>query len=611
MRKLLYLLSLLAAFSLVAAACGGDGDDGEAGDNETEADADADTGESDEGDGEGDGSGDEGDGSGDGDADEASAGGDLPLSDMNFVPRDQLAQGGELRFAISLLPSNWLGLNVDGNTVPLDRIDDFVMPNNWIYAEDASFEPDPDYVESFEVTEATDSDPQVVTLNLNPNAVWNSGDVIDWEDYQATWQACNGEQEDFNCASTDGFNQVTNVEQGDSPTQVIITFESSYPDWSAPWSTVYPAEGVADATTFNEAWAGTEFNPDWHTGPFAFESLNEAERTLNLVPNPNWWGETPLLDAVSFQELQNPADVQAFANGEVDVVETMIDSNSVTQAENRTDGEIRTAGSLQWRHFTFNSQDEVLQDEVVRQAIAMAINREAIAQSDLAGLPIDAAQLMLGNHFFMPGQEGYVDNSGDFAFNPEAAAAMLDEAGWVLPDGGDVREKDGVPLVINYAMLTGVATSENEGKLLQSDMANIGIQVELVNTPTDDFVSTLTEGTFGIIAFTWQGTNYPMNNVRQIYGATAEGSDEPSDSNFAQLVNPDIEALIPQIDTETDNQARIDLTNQADLLIWEQVHTLPLYRRQSFTAVPANLANFGASTFQLSSLQAEDIGYTE
>jgi peptide/nickel transport system substrate-binding protein len=46
-------------------------------------------------------------------------------------------------------------------------------------------------------------------------------------------------------------------------------------------------------------------------------------------------------------------------------------------------------------------------------------------------------------------------------------------------------------------------------------------------------------------------------------------------------------------------------------LIWDEVHTLPLYRRQTFTAVPENLANFGASTFQLSGFQAENIGYTE
>ena len=62
-----------------------------------------------------------------------------------------------------------------------------------------------------------------------------------------------------------------------NPTQVVITFASSYPDWSAVLSSVYPAEGVADAETFNEAWAGTNFNPDWHTGPFAFDSLQPPQ----------------------------------------------------------------------------------------------------------------------------------------------------------------------------------------------------------------------------------------------------------------------------------------------------------------------------------------------
>lgn len=605
MRKLTPLLSLLMALALVAAACGGsDGDTtDDTTDETTESDESTETEDTTEAD-----DTESEDSDSEDTSDEGASEGALPLSDINEQPRDSLTQGGDLSFAISLFPSNWLGLNVDGNTVPGARIDGFTMPVNWTFAADGSFENNPNWIESYEVTDATEDTGQVVTLDLNPSAVWNSGDVIDAADYQATWAACNGEQEDFNCASTDGFNQIVSVEEGESPTQVVITFASSYPDWSAVLSTVYPAEGVSDATTFNEGWAGNDnYNVDWHTGPFIFSAIDDAQRILTLEPNPNWWGDAPLLDTVSFQELDNPADVQAFANGEIDIVETMIDSNSVDQASNRTDGEIRTAGSLQWRHFTINSTAGPLQDVEVRQAIQKATNREAIAQSDLAGLPVDAAQLMLGNHFFMPGQDGYVDNSGEFAYDPEAAMAQLEAAGWVLPEGGEVREKDGEPLEIDYAMLTGVVTSENEGQLLQADLAAVGIQLNLVNTPTDDFVTTLTEGTFGIIAFTWQGTPYPMANVRQIYGAAAEGSEEPSDSNFAQLVNPDIEALIPQIDTESDRATRVDLTNEADLLIWEEGHTLPIYRRQAFTAVPANLANFGAATFQ--TVIPEDIGY--
>lgn len=533
----------------------------------------------------------------------------LPLADLNIQPRDSLETGGQLRFAISVMPSNWNPMNVDGNTVAAASIWDFVGPTNWDYADDASITPNTNYVESYDVTDAEGDNPQVVTLHLNPDAKWNSGRTIDYTDYVASWQACNGTQADFNCASTDGWNQIASVEQGDTATDVVVTYNSSYPDWSATLSSVYPAEGVSDAETFNNGWAGPDgFHPEWHTGPFAFSSYNEAQLVLTLERNDAWWGDPALLDTVTFSELQNPADVQAFANNEVDVVENMIDANSYQQVQARTGGAIRTAGGRQWRHFTMNTETGNLTDVRIRQAIQMATNREAIAQSDLAGLPVDPASLMLGNHFFMPGQEGYVDNSGDFAYDPEAAGALLDEAGWTMPEGGTVREMNGQPLTIDYAMLTGVATSENEGRLLQTDLAAVGIQLNLVNTPAGDFNNTLINGTFGIIAFTWQGTPYPMANVRQIYGAAAEGSTEPSDSNFARLVNPEIEELIPQIETEADHDTRVDLTNQADKLIWESGHTLPIYRRQAFTAVPENLANYGAATF--ASTRVEDIGYT-
>ena len=154
--------------------------------------------------------------------------------------------------------------------------------------------------------------------------------------------------------------------------------------------------------------------------------------------------------------------------------------------------------------------------------------------------------------------------------------------------------------------MTGVPTSENEGALFKQDMAKIGVKVNLVNTPSDSFIQTLSSHSFDVIAFTW-GTAYPMANIRQIYGAAAEGSKQPLQSNFSQLLDPEVEKLISKIDTESDVSKRRELANQADKTIWDDVMTLPLYRRMSLTAVPKNLANFGASTFQ--TVRAEDIGF--
>jgi ABC-type dipeptide transport system, periplasmic component len=533
---------------------------------------------------------------------------ELALSDLNIQSRDALQQGGELRLTITAMLTNWNNLSTEGNGVDNNDIASFTSVNNWIYAADGTFEPNTDYVEKYDVQDATADAGQVVTLTLNPDAKWNSGRTIDWSDYEATWKACNGEDTDFQCASTDGWNQITSVAQGSDDNQVVITYKSAYPDWSATLSTVFPKEGVSDADTFNEGWK--EFKPEWTAGPYVVDSVDDAQQVVNLVPNPNWWGDEPMLDKVSFRSLDAAAQGNAFANSEIDVLKGIVNADQYQQAATRSDAEVRRAGGLQWRHFTFNSESGVLQDVKVRQAIVKGINREAIANSDLAGIPdLVPSELMMGNHFFMPGQDGYEDNSGDYAYNPETAGSDLDALGWTLNETSGYREKDGQTLEFDYAMMPDVPTSKNEGELLQSQLKEIGVKVNINNVDSDSFFSdTVPNGTFGVTTFTWQGTPYPMANVGQIYGCDNSLA-QNGGSNFSRYCDDTVKTLIPQIDTESDHDTRVDLVNQADKAIWDAVMTVPIYRRLEMTAVPSNLANYGA--FGMQTVRAEDIGFTK
>ena len=527
-----------------------------------------------------------------------------PLAALNIKPRDQIKDGGTLRLTITMLPTGWNPMQVDNNTVDLNSIIwQFIGVNNFDITEDGTPKPNPNYIKS--VTVDTKGGKQVVTLHLNPKAKWNSGRTIDYTDYRATWKSSNGENDKFLPSTTDGFNQISSVEKGDKDTDVVITYKTTYPDWTTVLSTVLPKEGVKDPHTFNDGWK--TLNPDWFTGPFIPMKIDEASKTLTVKRNGKWWGDKSKLDTVSFKAMDSATQTKAFANKEIDAASNITTEDGYRTVQKRPDVEMRQAGSVQWRHFTFNTKSTMLSDKKVRQAIVKGINRPAIARSDLAGLPVSPDTLMLGNHLFMPGQAGYRDNSADYKYDPEAAKKGLDEAGWKKQ--GDYRVKDGKTLTINYVQLTGVPTSENEGALFKQDMAKIGVKVNLVNTPSDSFTQTLSSHSFDVIAFTWNGTAYPMANIRQIYGAAAEGSKQPSQSNFAQIVDPEIEKLIPKIDTEMDVNKRRELTNDADKHIWDDVMVLPLYRRIMFTGTPKNLANYGAATFQTT--RAEDVGYVK
>ncbi|GAE69152.1 extracellular solute-binding transport protein [Cutibacterium acnes JCM 18909] len=486
-----------------------------------------------------------------------------PLAALNIKPRDQIKDGGTLRLTITMLPTGWNPMQVDNNTVDLNSIIwQFIGVNNFDITEDGTPKPNPNYIKS--VTVDTKGGKQVVTLHLNPKAKWNSGRTIDYTDYRATWKSSNGENDKFLPSTTDGFNQISSVEKGDKDTDVVITYKTTYPDWTTVLSTVLPKEGVKDPHTFNDGWK--TLNPDWFTGPFIPMKIDEASKTLTVKRNGKWWGDKSKLDTVSFKAMDSATQTKAFANKEIDAASNITTEDGYRTVQKRPDVEMRQAGSVQWRHFTFNTKSTMLSDKKVRQAIVKGINRPAIARSDLAGLPVSPDTLMLGNHLFMPGQAGYRDNSADYKYDPEAAKKGLDEAGWKKQ--GDYRVKDGKTLTINYVQLTGVPTSENEGALFKQDMAKIGVKVNLVNTPSDSFTQTLSSHSFDVIAFTWNGTAYPMANIRQIYGAAAEGSKQPSQSNFAQIVDPEVEKLISKIDTESDVSKRRELANQADKTIW-------------------------------------------
>jgi len=145
-----------------------------------------------------------------------------------------------------------------------------------------------------------------------------------------------------------------------------------------------------------------------------------------------------------------------------------------------------------------------------------------------------------------------------------------------------------------------VPVSENEAQLVQAQLADVGIEVEIVDVPVDVFSETLVNGDFELIAFSWIGTPFPFRGVQQLYGTGSE-------SNYAKSTLPEVDALIAEMAVETDVVARTALANQIDVLLWESVHTLPLYQRPELIAVNEKIANYGA--FGFSEEVWEDVGY--
>ena len=525
--------------------------------------------------------------------------------DVNEQPRDSVKDGGEFRGSFGSEIETWNLNSSTGNDLEM-RMMQSPLFEMWYFEDgDGNHTVNPEFLDSIKDEEVNGK--LVITMKINDKAVWNDGSPIGYDDWAATVNAMNGSNDKFEAASTDGYNQIESVTKGATDKDVIITFKEVYPDWvnvimGASLPGPMRAESCKDPDTFNDGWA--DYHSEWYSGPYVVTNFEKSSNTVTMGRNPNWWGNPGKLDTITFKYVSDDQKGTAFANGELDWIDIGPSPDMYAQAQTTPGAAIRQSSGPNYRHFTFNSKSPALQDVNVRQAIVMGLDRDAIAASDLAGLPIDTEKVRKNSNLYMQNQDGYVDwaEQTGIKYDPDGAKAKLEAAGYTMGADG-YYAKDGQTLEVKFAVLTGVSTSENEGQLAQSQLKNIGVKITIqpVNTATD-WPGVLVDHNFDIIAFAWMGTAFPLANIGQIFGTGSE-------SNYAQLSIPGLDDLIAKSDTDPDPADRQVTAQTIDKMLWENVHTLPLYQRPAIAAAKSNLANIGSFGIAQIPWTWEDVGF--
>ncbi|HEY7053765.1 MAG TPA: ABC transporter family substrate-binding protein [Mycobacterium sp.] len=514
----------------------------------------------------------------------AAAGGAAELGSTNEInPRNPatLVDGGSLRLALSEYPVNFNPLHIDGNVADAASMLKATLPRAFIIKPDGSTTLNTDYFTSIELTS---SSPQVVTYTINPKAVWSDGTPLTWEDIAAQVHALSGKDPAFAIASPNGADRIASVTRGVDDRQAVMTFAKPYSEWRGMFagnSMLLPHSMTSTPEAFNKAQLG---GPGPSAGPFVITTLDKAAQRIVMTRNPNWWGQRPRLDSITYLVLDPAADIPALQNSAIDAVGLgSLDDLTIAR---RTPGiSIRRAPGASWTHFTFNgARGSILADPRLRLAVMKGIDRQAIANISQRGL-VDNPK-PLNNHVYVAGQKGYQDNSAIAAFNPEQARKDLDELGW-RPSGG-FRQKDGRTLAVRL-VLFDAQSSRQIAQVAQNSLAQIGVKLDIdAKGGGGFFTNYINTGDFDIALFGWVGDAFPLSGLPQIYASDGE-------SNFGKIGSPEIDAEIEQTLAELDPGAARRLANDVDLLLWKEGFSLPLIQSAGNVAVRSNLANFGAA----------------
>lgn len=501
-------------------------------------------------------------------------------SDYNPQERDALQTGGEARFPINEIPEQLNSFNGDGSA-DTARVAAWYMPQILLQEADGTPYKHDAYLDEWKI-DTVDGNTQI-TFTFTDEAHWNDGTDMDWTAIDATWKANRSADEGFNPNATDGYKQIASVEQGDTPKTAIVTFDGEFAWPEMPFLTgiIHPA--LADPTAFNE---GMIDNPhaEWGAGPYTVDKFDANADYISFVPNPEWWGDEPLLDQVSFQGMDAAASINAFKADEIDSVGVNT-KDRLAQVKDMEDITIYRATQTASTLIQVDSTKPQFEDVKVREAFFKAINIDQ--QKEIAWNGLDYEEEPAGSLTLFPFQPGYsnaLDEAG-WEYNPDDSKALLEEAGWTEGEDG-IREKDGEKLSVVFPVWSDDPTQEAIAKSLQAQMKEVGIDFQIDIRPSTDFsndyntmnwdVSSLRFTSSDPFGAAWFCQLYCMDMGLNLSGVQSEEMD--------QRIHDEVESL-PTADEQTAAAMKLEAE------IFQDWGLIPLYNGPSISAVKTGLAN--------------------
>ena len=381
-----------------------------------------------------------------------------------------------------------------------------------------------------------------------------------------------------------------------------IRFEMSQPYWlnaDMLGSTlpivpkhVYDPEGVLDQYSYADILTASERNDEtlraWGeafnrhpanrspvgTGPYRFESWDSGSE-LVLVRNEDYWGENAYLDRIVIRFITDAtAALTALKAGEIDFNHRLTSIQYAQQtsgADFEAQFEKTTYKVPSYYYIGWNPQRPFFADKRVRQAMTMLIPRQDIIDNLRFGLA------EIATSHFNPSSADFNPNLEPFPHDPDRAAALLDEAGWVDSDGDGIRDKDGVKFSFEYLGSAGSQFTEQLIPIMKEAFARVGIEMTERRLEFTVVVESMRDKRFDAFGGAWVS---PLaGDPHQLWHSS---SSENRGSNFVSFINAEADRLIEAARLEFDSEKRKELYWRFQELVHEeQPYTFLFYPEES------------------------------
>ncbi|MGV6849341.1 MAG: ABC transporter substrate-binding protein [Marinibacterium sp.] len=293
------------------------------------------------------------------------------------------------------------------------------------------------------------------------------------------------------------------------------------------------------------------------TGAYTFSKWVQGDR-IELTRNDDYWGPEPAIKDATFKFISDPTAAFAAVMAEdVDVFTGFPSPENLPQFEADPRFQVLVGSTEGETILAINNKMSPLDDVRVREAIAHAIDRQAIIDGAMFGLGTP-----IGTHF-APHNPAYVDLTGQSAYDPEKSRALLAEAGY--PDGFTTTLKLPPP---SYA--------RRGGEIVAAQLRAVGINTEISNLEWAQWLEQVFRG--------------------KDFGLTIVSHTEPFDIGiyarpdyYFQYDNPEFQDLIKTLNATTDPDKRKTMLARAQQIIADDYVNAFLFQLAAITVARAGI----------------------
>ncbi|MBI4040580.1 MAG: peptide ABC transporter substrate-binding protein [Deltaproteobacteria bacterium] len=429
-----------------------------------------------------------------------------------------------------------------------------------------------------------------VTWTLKPNLKWADGTALTPQDFIITEQMTMDER--LPVISRDVAKRIEKMEAKDDRT-LVVTWKEPYAyaaiggHGALPKHVVEPLY-LKDPAKFHES----PFNANpVGNGPYVVSEWVSGSHLI-FTKNPHWYGTPVSLEKIIYKVIPNTNSLESnLISGTIHAISPLGLSLDQALDFERRHGEkfaFHYRPALTWEHIDCNLDNPILKDKRVRQALMYSANRQMMVDVLFQGKQPVADSWLPPKHY------GFNPKVKSYAYSPEKANQLLDEAGWVLTPSGIRVNNRGDKLHLTLMTTAGNKTREQVQQILQADWKKIGVELEIINEPAKVFFGeTMRHRKFKHLAlYAW--VNSPLSDCEGLWTSYNIPSEKNNwqGQNQPGWINARSDEICKKIKNTLEEADRKDMLQEQQALWAEEVPSLPMFFRTDASVTQKGIENW-------------------